>query len=117
MMGKTRPAPTFRAAAFDLIRPFSFLLQRCNYLFKSICDWVWLLYTKPVRINGKLIWLAILLLPLPFLAGGCGGINAGTTVSPATFFLPGILRNDMPPATNAPCAIPANSPVYASARN
>ncbi len=55
-----------------------------------------------VRLNWKFIWLAILLLPLPFLTGGCGGVNAGTTVSPATFFLPGLLRNDTAPATNAP---------------
>jgi len=55
------------------------------------------------------------LLPLAFMTGGCGGINAGASVSPASFFLPGLLRNDTPPATNAPCAIPANSPVYASA--
>jgi hypothetical protein len=32
---------------------------------------------------------------------GCGGINTGTSVSPASFFLPGILKTD-PPATNAP---------------
>jgi hypothetical protein len=57
-----------------------------------------------VRLNWKFIWLAILLLPLPFLISGCGGVNAGTTVSPATFFLPGLLRNDTAPATNAPAA-------------
>jgi hypothetical protein len=54
-----------------------------------------------VRLNWKFVWLAILLLPLPFLTG-CGGVNAGTTVSPASFFLPGLLRNDTAPATNAP---------------
>jgi hypothetical protein len=32
---------------------------------------------------------------------GCSGINTGTSVSPASFFLPGILKAD-PPATNAP---------------
>jgi hypothetical protein len=55
------------------------------------------------------------LLPLPFLAAGCGGVNAGTTVSPASFFLPGLLKNDTPPATNAPCALPVNAPIFASA--
>ena len=42
------------------------------------------------------------------LAGaGCGGINAGTTVSPASFFLPGLLKADPPSATNAPVAVSA----------
>jgi hypothetical protein len=27
---------------------------------------------------------------------GCGGINAGGSVSPATFFLPGLMKNDAP---------------------
>jgi hypothetical protein len=34
---------------------------------------------------------------------GCSGINTGTSVSPASFFLPGILKAD-PPTTNAPVA-------------
>jgi hypothetical protein len=68
-----------------------------------------------VRLNWKFVWLAIALLPLPFLAAGCGGVNAGTTVSPASFFLPGLLKNDAPPATNAPCALPVNASEFASA--
>jgi hypothetical protein len=32
---------------------------------------------------------------------GCGGINASQSVSPASFFLPGVLKAD-PPVTNAP---------------
>jgi hypothetical protein len=68
-----------------------------------------------VRLNWKFVWLAIALLPLPFLVTGCGGVNAGTTVSPASFFLPGLLKNDTTPATNAPCALPVNAPVFASA--
>jgi hypothetical protein len=27
---------------------------------------------------------------------GCGGINAGGSVSPATFFLPGLMKNNAP---------------------
>jgi len=43
------------------------------------------------------------------LAGtGCGGINASQTVSPATFFLPGLLKADLH-ATNTPAAVPENS--------
>jgi hypothetical protein len=44
---------------------------------------------------------------------GCSGINTGTTVSPASFFLPGLLRND-PPATNAPASFPEISKELAS---
>ncbi|HUE37206.1 MAG TPA: hypothetical protein VMO20_07430 [Candidatus Acidoferrum sp.] len=67
-----------------------------------------------MRLNWKFIWLAILLLPLPFLTGGCGGVNAGTTVSPASFFLPGLLRNDVAPGTNAPSMMSPTS-AFASA--
>jgi len=38
---------------------------------------------------------------------GCGGINASQTVSPATFFLPGLLKAD-PPSTNLQEAWPEN---------
>jgi len=34
-------------------------------------------------------------------SAGCSGINASQGVSPASFFLPGLLRAD-PPQTNAP---------------
>ncbi|HSY43147.1 MAG TPA: hypothetical protein VK811_04505 [Candidatus Acidoferrum sp.] len=74
-----------------------------------------MIYTWQVRLNWKFALLAIALLPLPFLVTGCGGVNAGTTVSPASFLLPGLLKNDTLPATNAPCALPANTPVFASA--
>jgi hypothetical protein len=36
---------------------------------------------------------------------GCSGINTGTSVSPASFFLPGLLKVDLP-ATNAPVSLP-----------
>jgi len=42
---------------------------------------------------------------------GCSGINAGTTVSPASFFLPGLLRNDAP--AHAPVAPPEISKEFA----
>ena len=35
---------------------------------------------------------------------GCGGINASQSVSPASFFLPGLLKNDAP--TNTPAMPP-----------
>jgi hypothetical protein len=42
---------------------------------------------------------------LALLGAGCGGINASQSVSPASFFLPGIMRNDPPAQTNAPVAL------------
>jgi len=39
---------------------------------------------------------------------GCGGINASQSVSPATFFLPGLMKAG-PPATNAPAGCPVQS--------
>jgi hypothetical protein len=62
------------------------------------------------------LWLAIPVLALPLLLSGCGGVNAGANVSPASFFLPGLLRNNTPPATNAPGVFPTNDPVFASAK-
>ncbi len=42
------------------------------------------------------------------LAGaGCSGINTGTSVSPATFFLPGLMKADPPSATHTPVAVSA----------
>jgi hypothetical protein len=49
-----------------------------------------------VRINGKIIRL-VLVAGLGLLAAGCSGINSGTTVSPASFFLPGLLKADPAP--------------------
>lgn len=34
---------------------------------------------------------------LGLLCGGCSGINASHSVSPASFFLPGLLKHDPPP--------------------
>jgi hypothetical protein len=49
-------------------------------------------------------------------SAGCGGINAGTTVSPATFLLPGLMKADPPVATNAPVALSGLSNQLAQAR-
>ncbi len=49
---------------------------------------------------------------LAALCAGCGGINTGTSVSPASFFLPGLMRNDT--TTNAPAAMPDISKELAS---
>jgi len=34
------------------------------------------------------------------LTAGCSGIHASHSVSPASFFLPGLLKADPPPTTN-----------------
>jgi len=71
------------------------------------CHRVGLTYTRQVRINRNL--LVLTMLAALVLAGtGCGGINASQTVSPATFFLPGLLKADLH-ATNTPAAVPENS--------
>jgi hypothetical protein len=67
-----------------------------------------MIYTRQVRLKWKILWLAI---PAAFmlLGAGCGGLNAGGSVSPASFFLPGLMKNDAPPATNAPVAFAETS--------
>jgi len=50
--------------------------------------------------------MAALLLP----AVGCGGLHASYTVSPASFFLPGLLKADPPPA-NPDQDLPPAAPV------
>ena len=53
---------------------------------------------------------------LALLNAGCSGINAGTSVSPASFFLPGLLKADPQSATNAPVAVSAPFQQLAQAR-
>jgi hypothetical protein len=64
-----------------------------------------------VRLNWNFLCLA-LLAGLALTGAGCSGINAGHSVSPASFFLPGLLRNDAP--TNAPALAPETSSLIAS---
>lgn len=45
-----------------------------------------------------------MLATLSLFGAGCGGINAGGSVSPASFFLPGAM-NTTPAATNVPVAV------------
>jgi len=53
---------------------------------------------------------------LALVGAGCSGINAGQSISPASFFLPGILRADPPVATNATVAVSEMSNQLAQAR-
>jgi hypothetical protein len=45
---------------------------------------------------------------------GCSGINTGASVSPASFFLPGLLKNDAPCVTNSLALFPETSKEFAS---
>jgi hypothetical protein len=60
-------------------------------------------YTEPVRFNWKSGRLAMLALPvvLGLFGAGCSGINAGGSVSPAMFFIPGA-KADPAPAPDGP---------------
>jgi hypothetical protein len=48
-------------------------------------------------LNCKILRLTSLPVLLLFLTG-CGGLTASKSISPASFFLPGILKADPPPA-------------------
>jgi hypothetical protein len=65
-----------------------------------------------VKLNWNFVLLPVVLATLAITSAGCGGINTGTTVSPASFFLPGLLRNDT--QTNAPAATPDISKEFVS---
>jgi hypothetical protein len=52
----------------------------------------------PSHMRRKITWLT--LIGMASLAGaGCSGFSASPSVSPATFLLPGIMKNDPPPAS------------------
>jgi len=55
-----------------------------------------------------------LLAVLPLVVAGCSGLNTGASVSPASFFLPGLLKNETP--TNTPSLTPQICTEIASVR-
>jgi len=63
-----------------------------------------------VRLNWNFPCLAALAL-LALASAGCSGINS-QSVSPASFFLPGLLKNDC--STNLPAVTPVISSEIAS---
>jgi hypothetical protein len=67
-----------------------------------------------VRLNWKFLWLATLT-ALALSLTGCGGINLGGSVSPATFLLPGVM-NTPAPKTGAPMIASNPSQQLAQAR-
>jgi len=68
-----------------------------------------------VQLNWKIPALAALA-AATLLDAGCSGINTGASASPASFFLPGLLKNDAPVQTNAPDAAPEISGQLASGK-
>lgn len=50
------------------------------------------------------------------LGTGCGGISATKSISPASFFLPGLMQADPAPAI-PPAATPATQPVVTVAQS
>jgi len=68
-----------------------------------------------VRLNGKLLRFASYL-ALLLLVAGCGGINASKSVSPLSFFLPGLMKAD-PPPTHPDQPMPAADPAKQVAQN
>lgn len=68
-------------------------------------------YNRQVRLNCKFLCLTLAAV-LPLVCVGCGGISGHQSVSPASFLLPGLLKNDAP--ANLPSLQPENSIEIAS---
>lgn len=67
-----------------------------------------------MRLNWNFPVLAIIV-ALALASAGCGGVNASHTVTPASFFMPGLLKAD-PPRTNAPALLVENPLLLATVR-
>lgn len=58
--------------------------------------------------DGRFLSGALLAAALAGAGAGCSGINATGSASPASFFLPGLLKADPPPARTEPVpAVPS----------
>jgi hypothetical protein len=66
------------------------------------------IYTPQVRLNRNFSWLGWLAV-LALAGTGCGGISASKSVSPASFFLPGLLKNEAACTNSAPFVLFENS--------
>jgi len=66
----------------------------------SCCEHSPAIYTLlSVTLKRKTVQCALVAALLTLVAG-CSGINHTQSISPASFFLPGLLKADPPPATN-----------------
>ena len=71
-----------------------------------------------MKLNLKLT-LGLVLAALAFVGAGCGGVNTRNSVSPASFLIPGLIRNDtfpVNPASPIPNPDPADALQVALAR-
>ena len=68
----------------------------------------------PVKWNWKWFQVAGLLAVLA-LGAGCGGIRGSKSVSPASFLIPGLLKNDAPVPQDS--ILPAQPPGELLAQN
>jgi len=60
-----------------------------------------------LRVKWNWKWFqATALVALLALSAGCSGIHASKSVSPATFLLPGLIKNDVPAAQDSWPATP-----------
>jgi hypothetical protein len=57
-----------------------------------------------------------MLMAVALLGAGCGGINASQSVSPASFFLPGLMKAGPPSTNSLPVVQVDNSTEIASVR-
>jgi hypothetical protein len=60
-----------------------------------------------VSLKTKIFWLA-LGSAIILVTNGCSGINATHSVSPASFFLPGLMKADPPPTNTDPLSLPTS---------
>jgi hypothetical protein len=68
-----------------------------------------------MKFNWKAAGLATLCVAVT-LAAGCSGINASQSVSPASFFMPGLLKVEpQPPADSFPTTLPEPQPALVRA--
>ena len=60
-----------------------------------------------MRFKRQLWRLALVLVPLGFLGTGCSGINATGSMSPASFFMPGLVQEEKSTVEEPVAATPA----------
>jgi len=67
-------------------------------------------------VNWNWKWSrAAVLVALLALGAGCSGVHASKSVSPATFLLPGLIKNDVPAAQDS--TLPVSPPGELLAQN
>jgi hypothetical protein len=66
----------------------------------SSCHQANVIYNQPVSLKRNFVWLGLLTV-LAMNVAGCGGFTGSQSISPATFLLPGILKNETDNCTNS----------------